>query len=183
MRNRTKELSKFLSYVLRHRPDRIGIVLDQAGWISVGDLLEACRRHGKAITAEELQHVVETNDKRRFAFNDTGERIRANQGHSVAVDLDLAPSVPPERLYHGTVRKFLPSIRKEGLKPKARHHVHLSADRETATRVGSRRGPPVVLVIESARMHRDGHVFHMSENGVWLTDVVPPCYLRYPTQS
>lgn len=169
--------SKFLSLVLRHRPGLIGIELDPAGWVSVAELLRACREHGRAITADELRRVVAGNDKRRFAFSEDGERIRASQGHSVAVDLGYTPADPPEFLYHGTVEKFLPSIREGGLKKGERHHVHLSPDEETARRVGRRRGRPFVLKVESGRMHRDGHAFFLSANGVWLTDHVPPAYL------
>lgn len=169
--------SKFLSLVLRHQPELIGITLDAAGWVSVSDLLRACGEHGRAITLEELREVVATNDKQRFAFSDDGERIRASQGHSVTVELGYTPAAPPEFLFHGTVEKFLPSIRKGGLKKGARHHVHLSPDEETARRVGQRRGRPFILKVSSGRMHRDGHSFFLSTNGVWLTEHVPPAYL------
>lgn len=171
--------SKFLSLVLRHRPELIGIELDPAGWVSVSELLRACREHGRAITADELREVVAGNDKRRFAFSEDGERIRASQGHSVAVELGYTPADPPEFLYHGTIAKFLPSIREGGLKKGERHHVHLSPDEETARRVGQRRGRPVVLKVESGRMQRDGHAFYLSANGVWLTEHVPPAYLVF----
>ncbi|MHC4202810.1 MAG: RNA 2'-phosphotransferase [Planctomycetota bacterium] len=172
--------SKFLSYVLRHRPDEIGVELDPAGWARVAELLDACRRHGTEITREELEEVVATSDKQRFSFSPDGERIRANQGHSVAVDLGLEPLDPPALLYHGTVTRFLDSIRKQGLVRKSRQHVHLSPDEETARRVGMRRGRPVVLVIEAGRMRRDGYVFYVSANGVWLIDAVPQQYIRLP---
>jgi putative RNA 2'-phosphotransferase len=170
--------SKFLSLVLRHRPDAIGITLDAEGWVSVEVLLTACAQHGRAISREQLDAVVRANDKQRFAFSADGSRIRANQGHSLPVDLGLAPVEPPELLYHGTVSRFLESIRREGLTRGNRHHVHLSPDIQTATKVGQRRGRPIVLVIESGRMFRDGHTFYQSKNGVWLTDAVPPDYLR-----
>lgn len=170
--------SKFLSLVLRHRPDVIGITLDGEGWVSVEDLLAACAQHGRAISREQLDAVVRTNDKQRFAFSADGSRIRANQGHSVSVDLGLVPVEPPTLLYHGTVAPFLDSIRQDGLTKGKRHHVHLSVDAQTATKVGQRRGTPIVLVIESGRMFRDGHEFFLSENGVWLTDAVPPAYIR-----
>jgi len=169
--------SKFLSLVLRHRPDVIGIGLDAEGWVSVEDLLAACAKHGRAVSRDQLDAVVRTNDKQRFAFSADGSRIRANQGHSVQVDLGLAPVEPSELLYHGTVERFLESIRRDGLTKGNRHHVHLSPDIQTATKVGQRRGRPVVLVIEAGRMFRDGHKFYRSENGVWLTDAVPPEYI------
>jgi putative RNA 2'-phosphotransferase len=170
--------SKFLSLVLRHRPDMIGITLDAEGWVPVEDLLAACAQHGRAISREQLNVVVRTNDKQRFAFSADGSRIRANQGHSVPIDLGLVSVEPPELLYHGTVPRFLDSIRREGLKKGNRHHVHLSPDVGKATKVGQRRGRPVILVIEAGRMFRDGHKFFRSENGVWLTDAVPPAYIR-----
>ncbi|MFF8292723.1 RNA 2'-phosphotransferase [Streptomyces sp. NPDC016309] len=175
---RTVKVSKYLAKHLRHQPERIGLVLDPNGWVAVDDLLRAAARHGVRITRAELEHVVAVNDKRRFTID--GDRIRANQGHTVGVDLDLPAATPPAHLYHGTVARNLDAIRTEGLRPMARHHVHLSPDRETATRVGARRGRPVVLSVDAAAMHRDGHVFRVSANGVWLTDAVPPAYLRFP---
>jgi putative RNA 2'-phosphotransferase len=180
MSNQTVELSKFLSYVLRHKPDAIGIALDEEGWVAVEELLSAAARHGTTISRELLDEVVWTNDKQRFAFSPDGRSIRANQGHSVEVDLALEPREPPEWLYHGTVERFLDSIRREGLVRGQRHHVHLSPDRETAARVGARRGKPVILEVDSAAMHRAGHQFFRSENGVWLANAVPPEYLRFP---
>lgn len=171
--------SKFLSLVLRHQPELIGITLDAAGWVSVKELLRACQAHGRAITLDELREVVSTNDKQRFALSEDGEMIRANQGHSVSVELGYSPATPPDVLYHGTIEKFLPSIRAGGLKKGERHHVHLSPDEETARRVGQRRGRPLILKVESGRMHRDGHTFFISTNGVWLTDHVPPAYLVF----
>ncbi len=147
------ETSKFLSYVLRHKPEAIGITLDDQGWIGVDELLVAAARHGKAITRELLDKVVATNDKQRFSFSPDGQSIRANQGHSVEVDLALEPVEPPELLYHGTVERFIASIREQGLIRGQRQHVHLSGDRETAARVGQRRGKPVILIVESGRMH------------------------------
>jgi putative RNA 2'-phosphotransferase len=173
---RTKRISKYLARHLRHDPARIGISLDPQGWVGVDELLAAAARDGFRFSRAELEHVVATNDKRRYALD--GERIRASQGHSVAVDLGLAAVEPPAFLFHGTVARFLSAIRAEGLKPMARHHVHLSPDRETATRVGARRGRPVILTVDAGAMHRAGHVFHRSENGVWLTDAVSPGFLR-----
>jgi putative RNA 2'-phosphotransferase len=179
MNKQLVEISKFLSFVLRHKPKAIGITLDAEGWVAVDELLAAGARHGQSITWQQVEEVVATNDKKRFSFSPDGQLIRANQGHSVEVDLGLAPVEPPDLLYHGTVERVLDSIRKEGLLRGNRHHVHLSADRETATRVGQRRGRPVVLVVEAGRMFRDGYSFYQSENGVWLAKTVPPKYLRF----
>lgn len=174
---RTVKVSKYLSKHLRHQPERIGITLDENGWVAVDDLMRAAAEHGFRFTRAELDHVVAVNDKRRFTIE--GSRIRANQGHTVEVDLDLPPAEPPAYLYHGTVARNLDVIRAEGLRPMRRHHVHLSPDRETATRVGARRGRPVVLSVDSGAMHRAGHVFRVSANGVWLADAVPPEFLRF----
>ncbi|WP_052847451.1 RNA 2'-phosphotransferase [Streptomyces avicenniae] len=173
-------VSKYLSRHLRHDPARIGITLDAQGWTPVAALLDAARRHGFPITPDELAEVVATNDKRRYALDGTGDdlRIRASQGHTVEVDLGLPPAEPPAHLFHGTTARHVSAILDEGLRPMGRHHVHLSPDRETATRVGARRGRPVVLTVDSGAMHRDGGTFHLSDNGVWLTDAVPPAYLR-----
>ncbi|MFB9903229.1 RNA 2'-phosphotransferase [Allokutzneria oryzae] len=170
---RMVSVSKRMARHLRHAPEEIGITLDAAGWVAVADLLAALR-----ISREELEAVVAGNDKRRFAFDATGTRIRASQGHSVAVDLGLEPAEPPAVLYHGTVERFLPAILREGLRPMNRHDVHLSADTETANRVGRRRGAAVVLVVDAAAMAADGHEFRRSANGVWLTASVPPRYLK-----
>jgi putative RNA 2'-phosphotransferase len=180
MNQQLTTISKFLSLVLRHKPQTIGITLDPEGWVPVEDLLAAAARHGRSITREQLDEVVATNDKKRFAFSPDSGLIRANQGHSVEVDLGLVPLEPPELLYHGTVERFLDSIREKGLVRGNRHHVHLSADRETAARVGQRRGQPVVLVVEAGRMQRDGHQFFRSDNGVWLTEAVPAIFLKFP---
>lgn len=169
-------VSKFLSRHLRHRPADIGLTLDEGGWVDVEDLLAACARHGVVITRDELEHVVESNDKRRFTMD--GNRIRANQGHSVEVDLGLVPVKPPQLLYHGTVAANLAKIRAEGLRPMARHDVHLSSDVDTATRVGSRRGKPVVLTVQAEAMYDEGYEFWISANGVWLVAEVPPRFLR-----
>ncbi|MBJ7902082.1 RNA 2'-phosphotransferase [Streptomyces sp. DSM 110735] len=174
---RTVKLSKYLSKHLRHQPERIGLTLDAGGWVEIDALMTAAAAHGFPFTRAELDHVVAVNDKKRYAVE--GTRIRASQGHTVRVDLGLAPATPPPYLYHGTVARSLDAIRAEGLRPMSRHDVHLSADRETATRVGSRRGRPVVLAVDAAAMHRDGHVFRVSANGVWLTESVPARYLRF----
>ncbi|MFB6980697.1 RNA 2'-phosphotransferase [Streptomyces scopuliridis] len=175
---RIVKVSKYLAKHLRHQPERIGLTLDANGWVPVDELMTAAAAHGFRLSRAELDHVVAVNDKRRFTID--GDRIRANQGHTVTVDLELAPAQPPAYLYHGTVARNLDAIRAEGLRPMDRHHVHLSPDRETATRVGARRGRPVVLSVDAGTMHRDGLVFHVSANGVWLTDSVPPRYLRFP---
>ncbi|MFJ5684457.1 MULTISPECIES: RNA 2'-phosphotransferase [unclassified Streptomyces] len=175
---RIVKVSKYLAKHLRHQPERIGITLDANGWVPVDELMTAAAAHGFRLSRAELDHVVAVNDKRRFTID--GDRIRANQGHTVTVDLELPPAHPPAYLYHGTVARKLDAIRDEGLRPMDRHHVHLSPDRETATRVGARRGRPVVLPVDAGAMHRDGLVFHVSANGVWLTDSVPPRYLRFP---
>jgi putative RNA 2'-phosphotransferase len=171
--------SKFLSLVLRHDPARIGIVLDEHGWTDVAALLAACAAHGQLITRAELEQIVATSDKQRFALSEDGTRIRANQGHSVEVDLDLEPAVPPARLYHGTIDRFVGAIRASGLVRGERHHVHLSADVETAKKVGGRRGRPVVLTVRADEM--TGHVFYRSANGVWLVEHVPAELIDFPT--
>lgn len=170
-------LSKLLSLVLRHEPERLGLVLDPAGWVEVEALLAACAREDIPLTRERLAALVAASDKQRFAFDDTRSRIRASQGHSVPVELGYTAQEPPELLYHGTVEKFLPSIRVQGLLKGERHHVHLSADRSIATKVGERRGKPVILTVRAAEMHRAGHAFFLSANGVWLVEAVPPEFL------
>jgi putative RNA 2'-phosphotransferase len=177
MDKRLIQTSKYLAKHLRHAPHELGLTLELGGWVPVDDLLAAAERAGFAITYDDLLECVETNDKQRFAFDASGERIRANQGHSVGVDLQLEEREPPEVLYHGTVERFLPSILKEGLVKGKRHHVHLSKDVETARRVGARRGQPVILTVNAGQMNRAGHKFLLSANGVWLTDSVPPAYL------
>ncbi len=178
MANHLVKTSKFLSLVLRHEPERIGITIDAQGWTSVSELLKACDAHGFPLTCEELQAVVSNNDKKRFAFNANGSRIRASQGHSVQVELDYTPLAPPGILYHGTAERFLSSIRQTGLIKGKRHHVHLSQEELTARAVGQRYGKPVVLEVKSDLMHNDGYQFYRSANGVWLTEHVPPVYLK-----
>lgn len=169
--------SKFLSYVLRHHPDEIGVELDEAGWVEVDVLLAAIAAYRHPISRAELDEIVATSDKQRFALSDDGLRIRASQGHSVAIDLGYQPSEPPEFLFHGTVEKFVASIREHGLLKGSRHHVHLSPDEETARKVGSRRGKPVILTVQSAAMQAAGHAFFVTPNQVWLTAHVPPEFL------
>jgi len=170
--------SKFLSLVLRHQPELIGLTLDNAGWVPVADLLNALAKAEKPLRHDELQELVTTSPKQRFTISPDGSMIRANQGHSVEVDLGLEAAAPPELLYHGTVAGPIPSIMSQGLTKQQRHHVHLSADIATARLVGSRRGAPVILEIAAGRMHEAGHAFYRSENGVWLTDIVPAGFLR-----
>lgn len=174
----TTRLSKRLSLVLRHDPASVGLTLDPAGWVRVDDLLEALRTADVDVSRAALDEVVRTSDKQRFAFDGTGTRIRAQQGHSVPVDLGLDPEDPPAVLWHGTVDRFLGAILAEGLAPRQRHHVHLSPDVATARVVGARRGAPVLLRVDAAAMAADGHVFRCSGNGVWLVDAVPPRYLE-----
>ena len=172
--------SKFLSLVLRHQPETIGITLDSAGWIAVEDLLAALAEHGRALTRSDLEEIVRTSDKQRFALCPDGHRIRANQGHSIEVELGHAPAVPPELLYHGTAAQFLPAIRERGLCKMQRHHVHLSAETEITLKVGARRSRPVLLIIRAGDMHRAGHAFFLTPNQVWLTDQVPPEFIEFP---
>ena len=174
---RLVKVSKYLSKHLRHQPERLGIALEPGGWVAVDTLLRACAEHGFALTRDELAEVVERNDKRRFSFDDSGARIRANQGHSVDVDLGLEPAAPPEKLFHGTGAASVDAILREGLHRRGRHHVHLSPDVATATRVGGRHGRPVVLEVAAARMAAEGHEFFVTDNGVWLTLEVPAPYL------
>lgn len=169
--------SKYLSLVLRHRPERIGLVVDDEGWAEVDALVACAAAHGRAIDRALIEEVVATNDKRRFALSADGRRIRASQGHSIDVTLALEAREPPAVLFHGTASRFLASIGRHGLIRGRRHHVHLSIDRETAERVGRRHGRPVVLAVAAGRMHAAGHVFHCSDNGVWLTEAVPAEYL------
>lgn len=173
-----EKTSKFLSLVLRHQPDKIGLTLDKAGWASIAELVSKAQAAGVDLTVAQVQEVVATNDKQRFAISPDGERIRANQGHSLQVDLGLTPQIPPERLYHGTALRFLGSILREGLKRQGRQQVHLSVDPTSATQVGQRHGKPIVLEIDAGTMHKNGFVFFLAENNVWLTEEVPPQYLK-----
>ncbi|MGH1415128.1 MAG: RNA 2'-phosphotransferase [Pelagimonas sp.] len=169
-----KAISKFLSYVLRHDPASIGLTLDRGGWAEVQALID---RATLPLTQSDIETVVATSDKQRFALSEDGKRIRANQGHSIDVDLGLKPIAPPDRLFHGTAQTSLTAILAQGLTAQSRHHVHLSPDPDTARTVGMRHGSPVVLVIDAAAMHAAGYVFFKSQNGVWLSDHVPPTFL------
>ena len=174
---RLVKLSKYLARHLRHDPARLGLVLQPGGWVDVDDLLHACATRGMAMSRAELDEVVERNDKKRYSFDAVGTRIRANQGHSAAVDLQLQPAEPPAELFHGTAAASVDAIMRSGLLPMSRHHVHLSLDTETARRVGARHGKPIVLRVDAAAAAASGSVFFVSDNGVWLVDEVPPAFL------
>lgn len=172
------KVSKYLSKHLRHQPERLGLNLENGGWVKVVDLLRACAKNNFPLSPDELKEVVERNDKKRFSFDASGERIRANQGHSVEVDLQLKKQTPPARLFHGTATRNVAMIREHGLLKMARHHVHLSADAETARRVGMRYGKPIIFEIDTRAMQENGFEFFVSENGVWLVESVPPEFLK-----
>jgi len=171
-----EELGRFLSYVLRHRPSAAGIELDAQGWADVGRLLAGCERAGKKMDRDMLERLVREDGKRRYAFSEDGSRIRANQGHSVEVDVEPDVSEPPETLFHGTASRFLESVRANGIRKGERRHVHLAADMETALEVGRRRGHPALIRVNAGAMHRNGYAFYLSANGVWLCDYVPWAY-------
>jgi putative RNA 2'-phosphotransferase len=182
-KTRQIKISKYLSQHLRHTPDRLGLTLNLGGWVSVEQLLLACAEHQFPITQVELETVVANSDKQRFSFDATRTNIRANQGHSTEVDLQLEPQVPPPVLYHGTAEQFVPAILEAGLLKMSRHQVHLSQAIETAHRVGMRHGRPVIFAIDAAAMHGDEFTFYCSDNGVWLIDHVPPEYLTRMTHE
>ncbi len=183
MQSNPAQLSKFLSFVLRHKPDAIGLTLDPQGWASIDELIAKSDATGTRFNREDLLHVVATSDKKRFFLSEAGQRIRAAQGHSVAVELGLSPQEPPAVLYHGTATRFVDSILSEGLKPQSRQQVHLSADEATAHRVGQRHGKPAIFKVEALRMHANGFKFFLADNGVWLTDQVPPEFLAASSSS
>ena len=170
--------SKFLSLVLRHSPETIGVSMDANGWVDVDELIEKARLEGHTLTLEDLHAIVATNEKRRFSLSEDGDRIRANQGHSVNVDVELEQRRPPEFLFHGTAVKNVESIRSKGLVKGSRLHVHLSSNRETALKVGERHGSPIVLTVLAGDMASNGHAFFLSENNVWLVDHVPPEFIQ-----
>ena len=173
-----KDISKFISLILRHKPEAIGITLDEHGWANVGELLAGMNHAGTAIDMELLQKIVAEDEKRRYSFNEDMTLIRANQGHSIPVDVELEEIAPPDILYHGTGEKYVDSIDAQGLIPKSRLYVHLSGDKDTAVKVGQRHGKPVVYVVESGKMYKDGFKFFRSANGVWLTKEVPVRYMQ-----
>ena len=173
--------SKFLSLILRHAPEKIGLALDAQGWADIGQLLTQAAQHGRRLSRDQLQDVVARDSKTRYAISADGLRIRANQGHSLAVvDIGLPPATPLAMLYHGTASRFVEAIRVAGLLPGSRNHVHLSSSRETAVAVGGRHGKPVVLTVDAAAMQAQGHVFYVSANGVWLTQAVPAGFIGFP---
>lgn len=176
--HKVMKISKFLSYVLRHHPESIGLTLDpNGGWVDVDKLIQSSGNRGVPLTMDTLMTVVKTNNKKRFEFNSDRTKIRASQGHSVGVDLGYSPSQPPSKLYHGTAKQNLDSIRATGINKGTRQHTHLSSDIQTAMKVGSRWGDPVALEIDAEKMAADGYTFFISTNGVWLTDHVPPEYI------
>lgn len=175
-----KNTSKFISLILRHKPEAIGITLDGHGWADVQELIDGVNRSGgHALDMETLEEIVRTDEKQRYSFNEGHTLIRANQGHSVPVDVELQEKIPPDLLWHGTGEKYVPSIDKQGLIPKSRLYVHLSSDKETAGKVGSRHGRPVIYRIDCRKMSEDGYRFFLSANGIWLTKSVPPEYLKH----
>ncbi|SFX33543.1 putative RNA 2'-phosphotransferase [Janthinobacterium lividum] len=172
--------SKYLSLILRHAPEKIGLVLDTQGWADIGQLLALGAQHGRSLSREQLDEVVARDSKTRYAISADGLRIRANQGHSLAaVDIALPPATPPAMLYHGTASRFVDAIRAGGLLPGSRNHVHLSSNHETAVAVGARHGKPVVLTVDAAAMQAQGHAFYVSDNGVWLTQAVPVAFIGF----
>lgn len=172
-----KKLSVFISLILRHKPEAAGITLDEHGWANVDELIKGINSAGYRIDMPLLEEIVKTDNKQRYSFSEDKTLIRANQGHSVKVDVGLKECEPPEQLFHGTGERFAAAIRKEGLKPMSRLYVHLSKDRETAEKVGARHGKPHIFFVHSGKMFRQGYKFYLSENGVWLTESVPPEFL------
>lgn len=176
--NKLTLISKYISLILRHKPEVIGIKLDEHGWADVNELISGIKKDHKEFDIENLKEIVRTDNKQRYSFNDDGTKIRANQGHSINVDVELEEKEPPEILYHGTCRKYMESIEKQGLIPKSRLYVHLSSDKLTANNVGARHGEPVIYEVDAKRMFKDGYKFYMSANGIWLVRKVPVAYLR-----
>lgn len=174
-----KKLSIFLSLILRHKPETISLELDKNGWADVSELIEKMNLNGRKIDKNILEHIVDTDEKNRYSFNDDKTKIRANQGHSIDVDVELETAVPPEILYHGTASHFCINIMKTGIQRRSRNYVHLSLDAESAAKVGARHGKSVVLEILAAQMHNDKYVFYLSKNNVWLTETVPPEYIKF----
>jgi len=183
MEQQLVRISRFLSYVLRHHPEAEGLSMDEHGWVMVDALLSTRGARKRCMTQDLLAHVVAENDKQRFEFDDSGDRIRARQGHSRAVEIGWNTAVPPEYLYHGTSIHAIPSIREQGLQKRNRHHVHLSVAPETAKNVGARHGQAVVLTIRTKEMYEAGHQFFISANGIWLVDAVPPEFIEFPELS
>ena len=180
MSRKLEKTSKFLSYILRHKPETIGLSLDSEGWCTIDQLIRFANGHGTKLTLELLLEVVTTSDKKRFALSMDGSKIRANQGHSIPANLNLQPQLPPQVLFHGTATRFETSIRSHGLVAGSRQYVHLSTDSSTAIQVGKRYGKPLLLEVEALAMSQNGHEFFVSENGIWMTHNVPAVYLRFP---
>lgn len=176
---RITNLGRFIAYILRHNPNAAQIHLDKNGWADVDELIDGANRVGKLMDKKDLCEIVETDPKHRFSFNGDASKIRANQGHSIDVDLDLIDLSPPDILYHGTATKFIDDIKRDGLDKRKRNYVHLSPDEQTAARVGARHGEPIVLKIDASAMYKDGCKFYLSVNGVWLTDCVPVKYVFF----
>jgi putative RNA 2'-phosphotransferase len=175
-------VSKFLSLVLRHKPETIELSLDESGWARVDELLIKANDAGLSMDKVLLRQVVEGSDKKRFSFSEDGQRIRANYGHSIPIDLSLEAVEPPEFLYHGTTIRFIVSIKMKGIVPQERTHVHLSPDEDSAMEVGQRHGKPIVLIIRAKNMHEDGFKLYYSDSGLWLTEKVPPEYIIFPSE-
>ena len=178
-------ISKFLSLILRHSPQTIHLNIDKNGWANIDELIQNANKYGGRripkgihLTIDLINTIVETNDKQRFILSDDGKRIRANQGHSITIDLELDAKIPPDTLYHGTANRFLDSIMKDGLKPMTRQHAHLSQNKEVALTVGKRHGKPIVLYINAKNMFEEGYKFYLSENNVWLVSEVPTKYIK-----
>ncbi len=175
-----ENLGRFISIVLRHKPESIGITLDEHGWADVDTLIKAMNEHKKYIDRAMLEKIVAENDKKRYSFDKNHCKIRANQGHSIPVNLELKKKIPPEILYHGTATRFLENIQKSGILKMGRQYVHLSKDMQTASKVGQRHGKVIVLKVDTKKMVQDGYDFYLSKNGVWLCKTVPPQYLLKP---
>ncbi|WP_239326399.1 RNA 2'-phosphotransferase [Snodgrassella gandavensis] len=179
MTNKTSQTSKFLSYILRHQPEAIGLTLNPDGWVNIDTLIKQANLHGETLNREIIDQIVQTSDKKRFTISENGQNIRAAQGHSTKqVDIAYSEQKPPEFLYHGTATRFLNSINQQGLLPGSRHYVHLSTDAETATTVGARHGKPVILQINALTMFQAGYKFYLADNGVWLTQTIPAKYFH-----
>lgn len=175
-----KNISKFISYILRHNPSAVGIELDAHGWADVNALIEGVCKTGRFLNMQMLEEIVKNDNKQRFSFNDDRTKIRANQGHSIEVDVEMKVCPPPDILYHGTAEKYIESIRENGILKGNRNYVHLSKDKETAIKVGARHGKAIVLKIDTRQMYADGYIFLLSANGVWQTEQVP---IKYVTEE
>ena len=180
MSKQLDKISKFLSYILRHQPEAIGITIDSDGWVNIDSLIMQANQHGEPLTRELIEQIVKTSDKKRFTISDDGLKIRAAQGHSTQqVKINHVEQIPPEFLYHGTATRFIDSIKKQGLVAGSRHYVHLSSDEKTANKVGERHGKPIVLKVKTLQMYQQGFKFYLADNGVWLTNTVPNTFLIF----